>query len=104
MAHKEKCFRCDARTPQGLYITITKRGSVVDSQTHPLCVGCAVDFWRWADEMRTIMAYQSVVSAKEALSKREKRLRKREAIVRERERRLVEKAGNNKLEVLARAR
>ena len=103
MAHKEKCFRCNARTPQGLYVTIARRGSAVDSQTHPLCAGCAVDFWRWADEMRTMMAYQSVMSAKEALRNRERRLRKREANVRVRERRLIERAGNKKLELLARA-
>lgn len=103
MAHKEKCFRCQARTPEGLYVTVARRGSAVDSQTHPLCSGCAVDFWRWADEIRTVMAYQSVRAMKEALRKREKRLKKREANVRRRERRLVERAGSKELEVLARA-
>ncbi len=104
MAHKEKCFRCKARTPEGLYITISRRGSTVDSQTHPLCAGCAVDFWKWADEMRTIMAYQTVSSMKEALRTRERRLKKREANLRKREMRLAQRRENKQLEVLARAR
>jgi len=104
MVDKEKCFRCNARTPQGLYVTIARRGSDVDSQTHPLCAGCAVDFWRWADQVQTMMAYQSVKSMKEDLLQREKQLRERAADVRRRERRLIESAGNKKVVVMARTR
>ena len=104
MAHKQKCFRCNERTMEGLYITVARRGSVVDSQTHPLCSSCAVDFWKWIDEVGTIVAYQSLAEMKESLRKKEERAKKILAEVRKREKRLIKRAGNKKVEVLARIR
>lgn len=103
MANKHKCYRCKARTPEGLYIKVTRRGSVIGSETHPLCPGCAVEFWKWIDEMGTRIAYHSIRSMKEALRKKENRLRKRLAYVRKREKRLIERAENKEVQVILRA-
>ena len=86
--YKERCFRCKGRVQRGLYITIRKRGSGVAARTHPLCLHCAISFWRWADQVETMIAYESLKSMKADLRDRARELKRREAAVRRRERRL----------------
>jgi len=86
--YKEICFRCKGRDQKGLYITIRKRGSVVGTVTHPVCSDCAISFWRWADQVETMIAYESLKSMKAGLKDEARELKRRETVVRRRERRL----------------
>lgn len=86
--YKEICFRCKASTQRGLYITIRKRGSGVAAVTHPLCSDCTISFWRWADQVETMIAYESLKLMKAGLKDEARELKRREAAVRRRERRL----------------
>ncbi len=82
MKYKEKCFRCKDRTSAGLFIRIEKRNSYLQPVTHPICEKCSVDFWRWTDEVRTVLSYEEVVRKKRELAKKEKELKRKEARVR----------------------
>jgi len=86
--YKEICFRCKGRDQKGLYITIIKRGSVVGTVTHPLCLDCAISFWRWADQVEIMIAYESLKSMKAGLKDGARELKRRETAVKRRERRL----------------
>lgn len=73
-------------------------------ETHPVCSDCAVDFWRWADEVRTILTHERVLAKREELEEREKTLRQRKAEVDKMRRKLERKLNPGELEVLGRVR
>lgn len=79
-------------------------GSPVKPEKHPICSDCAVDFWRWADEARTILARERVLAKMEDLEERERKLRQREAELEKMGRELKKKLGLRELEVLGRVR
>lgn len=64
---------------------------------HPICEKCALDFWRWTDEVRTVLSYEEVVRKRRELAKKEGELRTKQA----RFRRLVP---SRRLEVVSRTR
>lgn len=64
---------------------------------HPICDKCTLDFWRWTDEMRTVLGYEEVVRRKRQLAKREMELKRKEA-------RLRKLSSSRRLEVLSRTR
>lgn len=97
MKYKEKCFRCKDRTSAGLFIRIEKRNSSLQPVMHPVCEKCALDFWRWADEVRTILSHEEVVKKRKELAKREMELKRKEA-------RLRKLLTYRRLEVLSRTR
>ncbi|MDH5703353.1 MAG: hypothetical protein OEY99_03990 [Aigarchaeota archaeon] len=97
MKYKEKCFRCKDRTGAGLFIRIEKRNSSLQPIMHPICDKCTLDFWRWTDEMRTVLGYEEVVRRKRQLAKREMELKRKEA-------RLRKLSSSRRLEVLSRTR
>lgn len=99
-----KCFRCGRRTSDGLFIKIERQRSPVKPETHPVCSDCAVDFWRWADEVRTILTHERVLAKREELEEREKTLRQRKAEVDKMRRKLERKLNPGELEVLGRVR
>ena len=77
--YKEKCFRCKDRTNAGLFIRIEKRNSSLQAVMHPICEKCALDFWRWTDEMKTVLSYEEVMRKRKELAKRETELKRKEA-------------------------
>ncbi|MFB0551099.1 MAG: hypothetical protein ACETVV_00830 [Nitrososphaeria archaeon] len=95
--YKEKCFRCKDRTSAGLFIRVEKRNSSLQPVMHPICDNCTLDFWRWTDEVRTVLSYEEVVRKKKQLAKREVELKRREA-------RLRKLSSLRRLEVLSRTR
>lgn len=97
MKYKEKCFRCKDRTNAGLFIRIEKRNSSLEAVMHPICDKCAVDFWRWTDEVRTVLSYEEVVRKRKQLAKKEMELKRKEA-------RLRKLSASRRLEVLSRTR
>ena len=99
-----RCFRCGRRTKEVLYIHLEKQRSPVKPETHPVCSDCAVDFWRWADEARTILTHERVLAKREELEEREKTLRQRKAEVEKMRRNLEQKLNPRELEVLGRVR
>ncbi|MDH5361794.1 MAG: hypothetical protein OEW84_00555 [Aigarchaeota archaeon] len=99
-----KCFRCGRWTREGLFIHLERQSSPVKPQTHLVCSDCAVDFWGWADEVRTILTRERVVAKREELEEREKRLRQRKAEVEKMRRELEKKLDLRELEVVGRVR
>ncbi|MDH5702922.1 MAG: hypothetical protein OEY99_01805 [Aigarchaeota archaeon] len=99
-----KCFRCGRRTGDGLFIRLERQRSPVNPETHPVCPDCAVNFWRWADEVRTSLTHEKLVRKREELEEREKRLRQREAEVKKMTRKLERELDLRELEVVARVR
>jgi len=69
--------------------------------THSLCSNCTLTFWRWADQVNTIIAYEAVQSMKADLRDRARELKRRETAVKRRERRLGIRR-NHEDEVIAR--
>ena len=86
--YKEKCFRCGVRSKAGLHLTMKKRGSDIGVVTHPICESCALSFWRWADEVRTVMTYSEARALKDKFEAKMRELRKRERAIRRREKAL----------------
>jgi len=99
-----KCFRCGRRTREGLFIHLEREGSSVKSERHPVCSDCAVDFWSWVDEVRTILTHERVLRSRGELEEREKKLRQREAEVKKMRRKLENKHDLRELEVVGGAR
>lgn len=99
-----KCFRCGGHTSEGIFIHLERPGSPVKPETHPVCSDCAVDFWRWADEARTILTHERVLAKREDLEERERRLSQREAELEKMRRKLEKKLDLRELEVVGRVR
>jgi len=95
-----RCFRCGRRTKEALYIHLEKQGSPIKPETHPVCSDCAVDFWRWADEVRTILTHERVLAKKIELEEREKKLRQRETEVKKMRKTLEKKLDRSEVEVV----
>lgn len=99
-----KCFRCGGRTREGIFIHLEREGSAINPETHPICPTCAVDFWKWADEVRTILTHERVLTRRGELDRRETRLKQREADVERMRRHLENKLHPRELEVVDRVR
>lgn len=95
-----RCFRCGRRTKEVLYIHLEKQRSPIKPETHPVCSDCAVDFWRWADEVRTILTHERVLAKKIELEEREKKLRQRETEVKKMRKTLEKKLDRSEVEVV----
>ena len=95
-----RCFRCGRRTKEVLFIHLEKQRSPVKAETHPVCSDCAVDFWRWADEVRTILTHERVLAKREELEEREKKLRQRESEVKKMRKTLEKKLDRSEVEVV----
>ncbi|MDH5361937.1 MAG: hypothetical protein OEY99_00565 [Aigarchaeota archaeon] len=99
-----KCFRCGGHTSEGIFIHLERQGSPAKPETHPICSDCAVEFWRWADEPRTILTHERVLAKRGELEERERRLREREAEVKKMTRKLEKELDLRELEVVGRVR
>lgn len=71
---------------------------------HPICPDCAVEFWRWVDEPRTILTHETVLAKKEGVEERERKLRQREEEIEKMRRQLKKKLDLRELEVLGEVR
>ena len=63
-----------------------------------------MEFWRWADEPRTILTHERVLAKRGELEERERRLREREAEVKKMTRKLEREFDLRELEVVGRVR
>ncbi len=99
-----KCFRCGGPTREDIFIHLERKGSSVKPKRHSICSDCAVEFWRWVDEPRTILTHERVLAKREGLEERERKLRQREVELEKMRRQLKKKLDLRELEVLGEVR